>query len=297
MAGEARRKRMRELLALAGARDADPALFDEAFVHESALKERLAPRSNERLEFVGDAVLGFVVARSLYDRYPDAPEGELALRKSSLVSDAALAATAERLGFNRLLVVGGSLAGAPSSRRGSALADAFEAFLATLHAVCGMETVETFVAHEHVAHRERAVSTLDDPKTVLQEWTQKRAGGVPAYADTFEGPDHERIFHAAVTVDGVRASGSGPSKKSAQREAAAMALELLAASHDDLRPRVYSAAVADGTKPRRTRTRTASAKKRPPVAASGAAADEPTIGTMAWLSCWGGCFAVTACSS
>src|ERR1700694_2383871 len=119
---------MRALLALAGVADADGAAFEGAFIHESAVREGRAERSNQRLEFLGDAVLGFSVARWLYERYPGAPEGELALRKSSLVAGAARAATAERLGFETLLVLGQGLANLPSARRRSALADAFEAF-------------------------------------------------------------------------------------------------------------------------------------------------------------------------
>ncbi len=244
---------MRALLAVAGvprAATAPNALvdaFDAAFVHESAARERLAPRSNERLEFLGDAILGFVVARSLCERYPDATEGELALRKSSLVSDTALAATAERLGFDPLLLLGAGLANLPFARHRSALADAFEAFLAVLHRECGLERVEAFVMREHVAERERLGGAIDDPKTMLQEWSQRRFATVPAYEERFEGPDHERTFFADVLVADVRASGSGPSKKEAQRAAAAAALALLGERYDDVAPRALSAA----RKPRR----------------------------------------------
>ena len=250
MAGEVRRQRMRALLALAGVPRGAVAsndvlvAFDAAFVHESAVKEKLATRSNERLEFLGDAILGFTVARSLYERYPDAPEGELALRKSSLVSDAALAATAERLGFDGLLVLGAGLANLPFARRRSALADAFEAFLAVLARECGQAVVDRFVMREHVAERERLGGTIDDPKTILQEWSQRRFASVPIYADRFEGPDHERTFHAEVAVSDVRANGSGPSKKEAQRAAAAAALALLAERFDDVKPRALSHAKA-----------------------------------------------------
>src|SRR5271163_55181 len=119
MPGEAQRRRLRALLARAGLPQGDTAAFEAAFVHESAVREKLAERSNERLEFLGDAVLGFLVARLLCERYPGAPEGELALRKSSLVSDVAIAATAERLGFEALLVLGQGLANLPAARRRS----------------------------------------------------------------------------------------------------------------------------------------------------------------------------------
>ena len=248
MAGEAHRQRLRTLLATAGAPKADPAAFELAFVHESAVKERLAERSNERLEFFGDAVLGFVVARSLYERYPGAAEGELALRKSALVSDSALAETADRLEFGPLLLLGAGLAKLPPARRRSALADAFEAFVAALYRTCGMDVAAAFVVREHVLAWEGRGRPLDDPKTVLQEWTQKHRAGVPHYEDRFEGPDHERTFFTEVVVDeSLRATGSGPSKKAAQRAAAALALELLAERYDDVRPREFSKVVAAQT--------------------------------------------------
>jgi ribonuclease-3 len=247
-------------MARAGAAKADVAAFDAAFVHESAVRETLAARSNERLEFLGDAVLGFTVARSLCERYPEADEGELALRKSALVADSALAATAERLGFDALLVLGAGLAKMPPARRRSALADAFEAFLAVLWQQCGLETVADFVFREHVSERERTGGGVDDPKTVLQEWTQRRYGSVPEYRERFDGPDHERTFYAEVTVAGdVRAEGTGPSKKMAQRAAAARVLEVLGERFDDVAPRALSSPVAVPTgkkaaasRPRRT---------------------------------------------
>ncbi len=246
MAGEARRQRIRSLMDLAGARDADVHAFDAAFYHESAVKEKLAPQSNERLEFLGDALLGFCVARSLYERYADAAEGELALRKSSLVSDSALAATADRLGFESLLLLGAGHASESAARRRSALADAFEAFLAVLHRECGMTALELFLYREHIAPREALGTTIDDPKTILQEWMQRHYKTVPAYEDRAEGSDHEPTFHSSVTVeDATRAEGSGPSKRAAQRAAAANALALLAQRYDDVAPKALSLAKDD----------------------------------------------------
>ncbi len=279
MAGEARRQRIRTLMALAGAQDSNAQAFDAAFFHESAAKEQLAPQSNERLEFLGDALLGFCVARSLYERYADAAEGELALRKSSLVSDTALAATAERLGFESLLVLGAGHANESAARRRSALADAFEAFLAVLHRECGLAPVEAFLLREHIAPREALGTVIDDPKTILQEWMQRHYKVVPAYVDRAEGSDHEPTFHASVTIDGdVRGDGSGPSKRAAQRAAAAQALALLAQRHADVAPKTLSLATDDAARvapdapPKKTRVR-----KRPGVgqAARGKVAKRP----------------------
>ncbi|GAC1300481.1 MAG: hypothetical protein NVSMB19_07120 [Vulcanimicrobiaceae bacterium] len=261
MAGEARRQRIRTLMALAGARDADVHAFDAAFFHESAVREKLAPQSNERLEFLGDAVLGFSIARSLYERYGEAAEGELALRKSSLVSDSALAATAERLGFESLLLLGAGHASESAARRRSALADAFEAFLAVLHRECGMEIVDAFLMREHVAPREALGTVIDDPKTILQEWMQRHYKAVPVYVDRSDGPDHERTFYAEVVVDGdLRGEGTGPSKRAAQRAAAAHALIALAERHDDVAPKALTLASDDvaalpAPQPKKTRAR------------------------------------------
>lgn len=254
---------MRALLARAGATRAEPAAFDAAFAHESAVREQLAEQSNERLEFLGDALLGFVVARSLYERYPDAAEGELTVRKASLVSDLALAETAERLEFDALLLLGAGLAKSPPARRRSALADSFEAFLAVLHRECGLEAVVAFVAREHIAERERSGVAIDDPKTMLQEWTQRRFGMLPAYTDRAEGPDHERVFHAGVTVDDVCGAGSGPSKKTARSAAAADALVQLATRYDDIVPRALSQAVATPVRVKKAPKPGARLKKSP----------------------------------
>lgn len=251
MAGERRRQRLRTLLAVAGVQVKRLGAFDAAFVHESAVREKLAERSNERLEFLGDAVLGFAVARSLYDRYAAAPEGELGLRKAALVADAALAATAQRLGFEELLVLGAGLAKLPPARRRSVLGDAFEAFVAVLYRECGVEAAANFVVRQHVEPFERAGAGFEDPKSQLQEWTQRRFARIPLYTDHFEGPDHERTFYAEVCVEGeALATGSGPSKKAAQRAAAARALEVLAARHEDLTPRELSAPTAPAVKGR-----------------------------------------------
>ncbi len=257
MAGEQRRRRLRALLATAGVPDANVAAFEAAFVHESAVKERLAERSNERLEFLGDAILGFIVARSLFERYRDAAEGELALRKNALVSDVALAATAERLGFDEILLLGTGLANSAPVRRRSPLGDAFEAFVAVLYREAGDAVVAAFVLNAHVLPYEATGAEFEDPKSVLQEWMQGRGAGTPDYVDRFEGPDHQRVFFAEVTVDGdLRAEGSGPSKKAAQRAAASAALALLGQRYSDVGPRRLSApsvVAADAQKPARKR--------------------------------------------
>jgi ribonuclease III len=232
----------------------DPGAAEAAFVHESAAKEGsesgAAPiASNERLEFLGDAVLGQIVARYLYERYPDASQGELTLRKSWLVSDAALAESAERLGLGALLVLGKGVEGKGGPTR-SMLADAFEAFVAVLARTAGSEAAAAFVRREHVEPRERGGTPVDDPKTILQEWSQRHYAAVPRYEDRFDGPAHDRTFFAAVDVNGERiAEGTGKSKKDAQRAAATRALQRLSERFDDVAGRKLSAPVQSSGRP------------------------------------------------
>jgi len=241
---------MRALLRRVAIRGVDAAALETAFVHPSAVHEGRAAASYERLEFLGDAILGLIVARWLYKRYPDASEGELSLRKSSLVSDLALAATAERLEFSELVVAGAGLG--TVQRRTSLLADAFEAFIAALYLEAGFEKVAAFVVREHLSEHEKSLETLHDPKTILQEWSQRRYAAVPSYRERFEGPAHARTFHVDVSVNGeTLAGGSGPSKKAAQRVAAASALEVLRERFEDLAPRELSAPVAERRRIRR----------------------------------------------
>jgi ribonuclease-3 len=252
--GTSQRARIRSLLKRAGAARVDPAGVAAAFVHASAVRERMdeartaAGRfvSNERLEFLGDSIVGFVVARWLWRRYPDAPEGELTLRKAALVSDAALADSAERLGLGDLVVLGqGQSRPSERSRASrSILAGAFEAFLAALYLVTDLETVARFVECEHAAHRETLGHAIDDPKTTLQEWVQKHHATLPRYGGRHEGPAQERTYFAQVSVDGeVLSEGTGANKKAAERAAAAGALEVLRGRFDDVVPKKLSAPV------------------------------------------------------
>jgi ribonuclease-3 len=229
MAGEAHRRRLRELLALAGVRSPRSlAPFDAAFVHESAVAEKLAGQSNERLEFYGDAVLGYAAACYLFDRYPDGSEGELTRRRAALVSGAAIARTATRLGFEALMTLGTGQR-ANGVLQSSILGDAFEAFIATLAREADLKTAVHFIEKHHFAPFERAGDGLDaDAKTALQELAQKLYRVTPTYRDSSEGPPHERRFTVYVDIGGEEhGPGYGASKKAAQQAAAAIALTLL----------------------------------------------------------------------
>lgn len=226
----ARRRRIAALLKASGAAGIDPSLVEPAFVHESAAREGAGP-SNERLEFFGDAVLGFVTARWLMMRYPAANEGELHRRRAALVSGDACAQSAKRLGFSEILTLGVGMAQTGGANNATILADAFEAFIAALYTHTDLERVSRFIEIEHLAHMDRDDAGDNDAKTALQEYTQAQFGTAPVYFERAEGPAHDRRFTSQVRVnDEILGEGIGPSKKVAQQSAAAMALAHLRAN-------------------------------------------------------------------
>jgi ribonuclease-3 len=209
------------------------ALLDAALTHDSYAHEherRASGRvSNERLEFLGDAVLGLAAARALYDVHPDEPEGSLSRRRAALVSRDALAATARRLALAPLLLLGKGEAAAGGERRPSILAGVFEALIGAVYLSEGFDAAGAFVSREHLAHSSEPDGL--DPKTMLQEYAQARFKRPPAYAVTLEsGPAHAKTFTISVSVgDAVMGTGCGPTKKQAQADAAAQALRKLSA--------------------------------------------------------------------
>ncbi|MGB8267463.1 MAG: ribonuclease III [Candidatus Velthaea sp.] len=219
---------MRALLKRCGAGDVEPQLVEGAFVHESAARER-GFASNERLEFLGDAILGDLVARYLFARYPAAGEGELSRRKAALVSGEACALTARKLGFGDLVILGQGAASDGGADNTTILGDAFEAFVAAFAAATDAERTRAFVEREHLASLDREDLSVRDAKTALQEFTQGRLGLAPVYIERAEGPPHDRRYTSQVRVGNeVLGEGIGPSKKAAQQSAAAMALATLA---------------------------------------------------------------------
>lgn len=233
MSGEARRRRLRALLRRAGVRDVDPGALERAFIHDSAvLTERLTDpnASNQRLEFLGDAVLSLVTARWLYLRYPGDREGELTRRRAALVNDSMLAVTARRLRFPELLVLGPPEAAAGGAERESILAAALEAFIGALYLASGLDAAAAFVEGEHLEHVEHAEMAAADPKSALQELLQARGTPAPTYEDSSTGPPHSRTFTSRVVAAGaLLGEGVGGSKKAAQRAAAQIALSVLSA--------------------------------------------------------------------
>ncbi len=230
------RRRIAALLKLSGAPELDPATVEQAFVHESAAREGAGP-SNERLEFFGDAILGFVTARWLMARYPGASEGELSRRKSSIVSGDACAQTARRLDFGDIVRLGVGTAQSGGAANTSILADSFEAYLGALYLQTDVERVARFLETQHLNHVDRAETAEADAKTALQEFTQARFAVAPVYFERAEGPAHDRRFTSQVRIaDEIVGEGIGASKKAAQQSAAAMALAYLRNRHPEPEP-------------------------------------------------------------
>lgn len=225
MAGEARRKRLRALLRLAGVRGArDLGDVERAFVHESYARER-GGRSNERLEFLGDSVLGFITADWLFERFGDESEGLLTQRKAAIVNDAELAGSARRLQFADVLELGAGLRSGGGAGNVSVLADAFEAFVAALYRRYGIEKARHFVLTQHVERLDHSGEAPLDAKSRLQHYAQAHWAATPVYRETSRGTPQEPSFNSRVTVKGkTLGTGSGSSKKAAQQAAAAAAL-------------------------------------------------------------------------
>jgi ribonuclease-3 len=230
--GDAPRERLEAAL---GHRFRDRRLLATALVHRSAPNERpdRCPESNERLEFLGDAVLDLVIAQALFQRFPAATEGELTRYKAALVSEHALAAVARGLGLGRHLELGRGEEETDGRRKPSILSDALEAVFGAIYLDGGMDAAErailALLADPLKAVRETS-APRGDYKTALQEWTQARGLGLPAYRLlATEGPDHARRYTVAVTLEGEElATGQGTNKREAERLAAEAALKRLA---------------------------------------------------------------------
>jgi len=230
--GLARRKALRELgrrLGIRATASGDCALLDTALTHGSYVFEHRDERqrlSNERLEFLGDAVIGLAAAAWLHDRFPAEAEGRLSRRRQHLVSGAALARTAARLGLASALRLGKGEAKGSGGQRPSTLADTFEAVVGAVFLCEGYDAAARFVQRVHLTQTESVARA--DVRTALQELSQSRFKTAPRYEfDGETGPPHARMFVARVTAGGVVGTGRGPTKKTAQAEAAADALRKL----------------------------------------------------------------------
>ena len=203
----------------------DPKLFEQALTHRSA-----ARTNNERLEFLGDAILNLIVAEYLYTRYPQADEGSLSRLRAAVVSGASLARIATELDLGSVLALGAGELKTGGFRRESILADAFEALCGALYLEAGFvrlrELVLKVLEPALAALETAAAGAADeqkDAKTRLQEWLQGRGLALPRYSVVhIEGESHAQVFEVSCAVDALRltACGNGMSRRRAEQVAA-----------------------------------------------------------------------------
>lgn len=229
---EERRSQLREFFAPLGVSDNALEHLDEALTHSSFAFEQNIPYNNERLEFMGDALLGFFAAVFLLSRLPEASEGEMSRRKSKMVSRAALGRCAEVIELGRVMRLGRGEDQGGGRDRHSLIGSALEAVIGAIYLTDGMEAAERFV-HQHIfplTDQMLESEDLKDYKSRLQEIAQKEFRCVPYYETVAEsGPDHLKNFVVRVSLGGrIVATGEGGRKKSAENDAARQALEQLA---------------------------------------------------------------------
>ncbi len=205
----------------------DRELLRRAITHPSAVESKDPSLYYERLEYLGDSILGFLVAEEVYRRFPTMTEGGMTRIKISVVSGSVLSEVAAQMGLHEALVLGESEKGTGSRGMASALENTFEALVAALYVDAGIEVARSFVL-ETLGPRisEDAALTPENPKSVLQELVQSRGETVAYRVLSAEGPPHDRVFTSVVQVEGVvLGTGSGRSKKEAEAAAAQAALE------------------------------------------------------------------------
>lgn len=221
---------MNELEEKLGYRFKNRGLLEHAMTHSSYANEHRGAglTSNERLEFLGDSVLGLVVADYLYKKHPDMPEGELTRTRAALVCEGSLHEAAKGLDLGHYLRLGKGEDAGGGRRRPSILADATEAMLAAVYLDGGMEAVRPII-RALILDKEQEKAADRDYKTALQELVQRTPGAAVYYKLVREsGPDHCRSFEMEASVDGrVIGTGAGRTKKEAEQMAAKAALEKL----------------------------------------------------------------------
>jgi ribonuclease III len=203
-----------------------PSLLERSLTHRSYAYEHGNLPTNERLEFLGDAVLSLVVTDALYHRHPNEPEGKLAKLRAAVVNGRALAHVARALGVGDHLLLGKGEESSGGRDKSSILADTVEALIGAVYVEHGIEVATAFVRRlvDPLLTSSAALGAGLDWKTSLQELTAELDLGVPEYVVTEEGPDHAKTFHASVLVRAaVRGKGSGKSKKEAEQGAASAA--------------------------------------------------------------------------
>lgn len=200
----------------------DRSRFERALTHSSLRPKGGSEPSYERLEFLGDRVLGLIVADRLFEKFPRADEGELSLRLNALVSADACAQIADEIGLYDFVRHGGDLKALKSERTKNIRADLVESLIAAIYLDGGLEAARSFVLRQWGDRFDTAAEARRDAKTMLQEWAHTFASKPPLYEVVERsGPDHEPMFTVRVSVEGHQAvEGRGRSKRIAEREAA-----------------------------------------------------------------------------
>jgi ribonuclease-3 len=207
-----------------------PALIEQALTHRSYAYEHGGLPTNERLEFLGDAVLGLVVTDALYRHHPDLAEGQLAKLRASVVNTRALADVARGIGLGAWVRLGRGEVATGGDDKNSILADTTEALIGAVWVSRGLEAASAVVRRllDPIMAEAAAGGAQADWKTALQELTAARGLGVPGYTIAGSGPDHARRYTAHVVVGGdVLGSGEGVSKKEAEQRAAEVCFHTL----------------------------------------------------------------------
>jgi ribonuclease-3 len=209
----------------------DPALLRQAFTHRSYLNEHRSEGTshNERLEFLGDAVLELIATHFLYEKFPEHPEGDLTAFRASLVNAVTLGEVAAEIGMNDYLLLSRGESKDQGRARGVLLANAIEALVGALYLDQGYDAARVFIEKHLFPKLDEIVrkKLWRDAKSLLQERAQETEGATPSYAVVTEsGPDHDKQFIVGVYVkDNLLAKGSGKSKQEAEQAAAQNALE------------------------------------------------------------------------
>ncbi|GAA4718572.1 ribonuclease III [Pedococcus ginsenosidimutans] len=222
----------------------DEPLLLRALTHRSYAYENGGLPNNERLEFLGDSVLGLVVTDTLYATHPDLPEGQLAKLRAAVVNMRALAEVARTIGLGDHVMLGRGEESTGGRDKASILADTMEAVIGTVYLSAGMEAAATFVHHllDPLMAQSATLGAGLDWKTSLQELSAATSSGVPEYQVDEEGPDHEKTFHARAVVGAeVLGTGTGRSKKEAEQKAAEVAWRALTARAARLSAKTASA--------------------------------------------------------
>lgn len=239
---EPRRKRLQELEERIGYRFADIALLDTALTHRSFVNENpaLPVRDNERLEFLGDAVLELTISDLLMKTMPDSAEGQLSKLRAAVVNERPLADLARRFRLGELLLLGRGEESSGGRAKSSLLANAFESMIAALFLDAGFDRTAAFIRELFAPLIGQGAETVlyRDFKTAVQEVCQVRFRDVPRYQVLSEtGPDHDKRFETGLVIgERVIATGTGRNKKEAEQRAAKAALERLDAMPTDGSP-------------------------------------------------------------